>query len=206
MGDVPVPIDLPGVDVIKVEMNDCHELLITVETTEKSVKCRKCNRIITARHGDDKERRLRHLDVFHYRTYVIYKPHRYICHDCDTHPTTTATAIWHKPNSAFTIPFEADMLMELINSTITDVCAKHQLTEDCMLGIMDRHIHSEVNWDSIDHIGVLGIDEISLKKGYKDYVTLITSRYEGNIRLLGVINGREKAKIKVFLKNIPAHL
>jgi hypothetical protein len=35
-----------------------------------------------------------------------------------------------------------------------------------------------VNWDDISKIGLLGIDEISLKKGYKDFITLITSRSE----------------------------
>lgn len=98
------------------------------------------------------------------------------------------------------------MLMELINSTIADVSVKHELTEDCIIGIMDRHIQSEINWDSLDHIGVLGIDEIALKKGYKDYVTLITSRHNNNVRLLAVIKGREKLKIKAFLRNIPGRL
>lgn len=47
MVNVQVPIDLPGVNVVKADMSDCNELLITVETTEKSVKCRNCKRTIT---------------------------------------------------------------------------------------------------------------------------------------------------------------
>jgi len=50
---------------------------------------------------------------------------------------------------------------------------------------------------------LIGIDEISLKKGHQDYVTIITSRVESRIRILAVIKGREKAEIKAFFSSIP---
>ena len=53
--------------------------------------------------------------------------------------------------------------------------------------IVDRNIESEVNWDGISEIGLLGIDEISLKKGYKDFITLITSRSEKGTRIICLI-------------------
>jgi len=135
-----------------------------------------------------------------------YKPHHYICEDCDNRPTTTATPSWHKANSAYSIDYETHILMELVNSTITDVCIKEQLSEGSVKGIMDRHIEGTVDWSTINYIGVFGIDEIALKKGHKDYVTLITCRHEGVVRLLSVIKGREKAKIKGFFSSIPRNL
>ncbi len=48
------------------------------------------------------------------KTYIIYKPHRYICEDCDDHPSTTATPSWHKRDSNYTIDYENHVLMELI--------------------------------------------------------------------------------------------
>ena len=53
-----------------------------------------------------------------------------------------------------------------------------------MKGILDRHIESKINWSDINHIGVIGIDEIALKKGHKDYVTLITCRNDGFVKKL----------------------
>lgn len=99
-------VDLPGVNVTDVERNEKGHLLITVETTEQSILCRKCGKQITRRHGCDKERTLRHLPVFGKPTYIIYKPNRYICDNCDDDPTTTAIAIWHKQNSNFTRDYE----------------------------------------------------------------------------------------------------
>ena len=50
---------------------------------------------------------------------------------------------------------------------------------------------------------MLGIDEISLKKGYQDFATIITSRLDGDIRILKVITGRLKKDIFQFFKSIP---
>ena len=96
--------------------------------------------------------------------------------------------------------------MELINSTIVDVAIKETLTEASVNGIVDRHIESSVDWKSFTILDILGIDEIALKKGYKDYVTIITSRHDGKIRLLAVLRGKEKAIIKAFFKSIPRRL
>jgi len=52
-------------------------------------------------------------------------------------------------------------------------------------------------------LGIIGIDEISLKKGHQDFVTIITSRVNDEIKILAVIKSREKVKIKVFFSSIP---
>jgi len=157
-------ITLPETKVVNVIKEKCNELHITIETTEISTPCRICGKELKTRHGCDKERKLKHLPVFGRSTFIIYKPHRYVCEDCDNRPTTTATPTWHKPNSAYTIDYETHILMELVNSTISDVCVKEQLSEGSVKGILDRHIEDTVNWDTISPIGVLGIDEIALKK------------------------------------------
>jgi len=203
--DVADLIDLQASKVVDVRL-DKHDIIITIETTESSVVCRVCGKQLTKRHGSDKERKLRHLSILGKQTYIIYKPHRYICDDCDNNPTTTATPSWHHRDSQYTIDYENHVLMELINSTIVDVAIKETLTEALVNGIVDRHIESSVDWQSFTILDVLGIDEIALKKGYKDYVTLITSRHDGKIRLLAVLRGKEKAIIKAFFKSIPRRL
>ena len=203
--DIADLIDLQDSKVVDVIL-DKHDILITVETTESSVACHVCGKQLTKRHGYDQERKLRHLSILGKQTYIVYKPHRYICEDCDNNPTTTATPSWHKRDSHYTIDYENHVLMELVNSTVVDVSRKEALTESSVMGIVDRHIESSVDWESITSLDVLGIDEIALKKGYKDYVTLITSRHDGKIRLLAVLKGKENATIKAFFKNIPYRL
>lgn len=206
MCTINVEIDLPGAKVVKTEKDQRGNLLITVETTEDHVACRVCKKKIYKLHGVDRERQLKHLPTFGTHTYIIYSPHRYICEDCQNNPTTTATPSWHSQNGSHTTEYEDHLLMELVNSTIVDVAIKERITEEAVLGVVNRRIASKVNWNNIKTLGVIGIDEISLKKGYKDFVTIITSRVNDKITLLAVLNSRKKAIIKGFLKEIPVKL
>jgi transposase len=206
MFTINVEVDLPEAKVIKTEKDKYGDLLITVETTEDHVHCRICKKKIYKRHGDDRERKLKHLPTFGTHTYIIYSPHRYICENCKDNPTTTATPSWHSQNGFHTTDYENHLLMELVNSTIVDVSIKERVTEEAIMGVVNRRIASEVNWNNITNLGLVGIDEISLKKGYKDFVTVITGRIDHKITLLAILRGRKKATIKGFLKTIPVKL
>jgi transposase len=102
--DIAAIIDLSDITITEVTKNEMEHLFITVETTESSIPCHKCGKELKKRHGSDSERCLRHLHVFGKPTHIIYKPHRYICDDCDNN-STTATPDWHKQGSQFTVPF-----------------------------------------------------------------------------------------------------
>ncbi len=203
---VPVPIKLAGIKVIEVTTNKKEQMFIKVETTETKIKCRVCKKEINKRHGSDKELKIKHLPILGEDTFIIYSPHRYICEECQDHPTTTATPSWHTPNSSFTKDYEQHVLLELINSTIVDVSKKLKLTKDMVQGILDRCIANEIDWKTISKLGVLGLDEISLKKGYRDFVTIVTYRIDEKTKLLAILNGRKRATIQVFLKKIPKRL
>jgi transposase len=96
--------------------------------------------------------------------------------------------------------------MELVNSTIADVAVKELITEEAVLGVVERRVNNKTDWKDINSPGVIGMNEISLKKGYKDFVTIITSRVDNKITLLAILKGREKATIAGFLKSIPNQL
>ena len=52
----------------------------------------------------------------------------------------------------------------------------------------------------------MGVDEIALRKGHRDFVTVVTARSAGVTQLLAVLDGREKATVKAFFERIPAPL
>ncbi len=43
---------------------------------------------------------------------------------------------------------------------------KERVGYDAIEGIVDRHVDTEVNWNLLTRLEILGIDEISLKKGH----------------------------------------
>jgi transposase len=54
----------------------------------------------------------------------------------------------------------------------------------------------------VDHLDVLGIDEISLKKGHQSFIVVISSLYQGKKQILTLLKGHKKETVKDFLKTI----
>lgn len=204
---VTVPLDIPEVQVLKSELNKAGELIITVESTKETTTCRRCGRMIQKFHGYAKWVKLRYLPVFGRPTYLCYRPKRYRCEYCDGNPTTSQRLDWHEPNSPNTFAYEQHILLQLVNATVEDVSRKEQLAYDMILGIVDRHIQAEVDWSQYTTLSTLGMDEIALKKGHRDFVVIVTARLKnGRIVLLGVLENRQKETVVEFLRSIPERL
>ena len=71
------------------------------------------------------------------------------------------------------------------------------------MGIIDRYIERDIHWEDMTRLDVSGLDEISLKKGHRDFVAIITGRMETETVILGVLPDRKKATVKTFLRSIP---
>lgn len=53
---------------------------------------------------------------------------------------------------------------------------------------------------------MLGIDEISLKRGHRHFVALITTPTAQGVQVLGVLVDRKQATVEAFLSKIPHRL
>lgn len=200
-------LNLSNVRVLTSEFTEQGDLIIRVESTQRGTTCRCCGRAIDQLHGYDRALRLRHLPIFERRVYIEIRPRRYRCRYCEGGPTTTQRLDWYEPNSPHTKAFEQDMLRALINATVADVSRKHGLSEDAVEGIMTRSLASAIDWDTVDSLGVVGIDEIALTKGHRDFVVIVTSRdAQGRMRLLGILADRRKETVAEFLASIPERL
>jgi transposase len=146
------------------------------------------------------------LPILGRRTYIRLRPKRYACPYWQGNPTTTQKLSWYTPRSSFTRAYEEQLLLILVNSTIQDVCLKEEVGYEAIMGIIDRYIEREINWEDLTHLDVLGLDEISLKKGHRDFVAIITGRIETETVILGGWPDRKKATVKAFLRGIPKRL
>lgn len=199
-------LNLPDIEVVDIRHSpNGREVVIVVKSTRSHVPCRECGKP-TNGHGSGRPLRLRHLSILGKETYIEITPRRGRCDNCDGGPTTTEHLDWYETNSKMTKPFEQHLLFELINSTVADVSRKEGVDYHAIDNLIDRYIESEINFSQINALGVLGLDEISMKKGYRDFVTLITYRIDSQVHILGVIEGREKVDIVAFLRKIPRRL
>ena len=182
-----------------------NTIYIDVESTTDDVKCRICNGPTTS-NGCAEMREIRHLPMNGYDCYLRIKAKRGICESCDENPTTNQRLSWYDYKSRYTKAYLDYLMLSLVNSTLEDVAIKENISADTMGRTLDANVSKKVDWNQYTKLGLIGIDEIAIRKGYNDYLTIITSRFNDKVRIIGVLKGREKATVKGFLKQIPSRL
>jgi transposase len=201
-----ISLDIPDVEILKIGKNTTEDLIITVRSTKCSTPCHKCGREATKSNGYGETIMLRHLPILGQQVYIRIKLSRYECEYCDDKPTTTEQTSWFNRRSKFTKAYEEYLMRSLINSTLLDVAQKERVSYDDVKGVLDRQIKKHVDWSEFKKIKILGLDEISLKKGYKDFVVIISTKISGVIKILAILPDRKKETVKAFIQSIPEHL
>jgi transposase len=89
---------------------------------------------------------------------------------------------------------------------VQDVCIKEDLGYEAIMGIIDHYVQQEVDFDQLSCLDVVGLDEISLRKGQRHVVTIVTGRIDDETIILSVLPDRQKATVKALLNGIPQRL
>ncbi|QVL49543.1 MAG: transposase [Thiocapsa sp.] len=197
-------LNLPDIAIDRVVLGEHRTLEIHVHSTLEGTHCHRCGKPIDHGYGLGQEIKLRHLPVFDYHTVLVLRPKRYQCHSCEGRPTTSQMLSWYSPRASVTKAFEQQMLLELINSTLEDVSLKHAVGVDALQGILDRRIEPEVDWNGIETLEVIGIDEIALKKGHRDFVVVISAYVNDRLRVIALLPARTKAVVEAFFEAFPS--
>jgi transposase len=193
--ELRIPLDIPDVEVLSTKITNDGRLIIQVESTVETTRCGICGQEIACRYGHGQERTLRHLPVLNMATSIKIKPRRGQCRDCEYEPTTTQVLGWYEERSPHTKAYDQWLMKQLVNTTIEDVSLRENIGYDAVLGALERQIETKVNWSEIDELGTIGIDEIALKKGHKDYAAVVTARQkDGQNRILAVLADRKKRR------------
>lgn len=190
---IQIPLDIPDVEVLRTEVHPDDKLLIWVESQVESVACGLCGREVRATFGHGQELQLRHLPVLGMETYICIRPRRGRCLECETEPTTTQVSEWYEQRSPHTRAYDRYLLKQLVNSTIEDVSLSENVGYDAIVGALNRQIDTQVDWEQVDDLSTVGIDEVAMSKGRKNYAAIITARQkDGKVRILAVLPDRKK--------------
>ena len=202
-----IPLDIPDVELLSTEVDEQGALLIKVESSLRSTRCRRCDREVDRFHGYDQPIRLRHLPILEQKVYIELRPKRYQCPHCQGRPTTTQRCDWYQLNSPHTKAFDRWLLKCLINGTVQDVSRKLEVGKAAVEGALSRWVSDTVEWNRFERLETLGIDEIALRKGHSDFVTVISHRNgQGEVVVLAILADRLKETVKAFLLSIPEPL
>ncbi len=188
-----IPLDIPDVEILSTKTQRGGKFLIEVESRQETTKCGICRQSIRCTYGHGEQITLRHLPVLNYETYICIRPKRGQCKNCSNKPTTTQILPWYEQRSPHTTHYDRYLMKLLIGSTIKDVSLKEKVAYDAVLGALKRQVPVKVDWGSIKQLGTVGIDEIALKKGHKDFAAILTARQDdGTLRVLAVLKDRKK--------------
>jgi len=207
MNYLEIPLDVAGVNIEGVEFTEEGEIFVTITSTIEGTACHICGQEIAECYGENREIILRHLSILGKPTYLKFRPRRYRCSHCKAQPTTTQKLPWYEPRSPHTRAYENHILLGLVNSTVMDVSIKEGIGYEAVMGIIERHVSPEVDWSEFEDLEIMGADEIALKKGHRDFVTIVSvCLRNGKKRVIGVLEDRKKETVRKFFRSIPKHL
>ncbi len=207
MNYLEIPLDVADVNIKSIEFTEEGEIFITITSTIQGTVCQSCGQKIFDFYGENREITLRHLSILGKPTYLKLRPQRYRCLHCKAQPTTTQKLAWYEPRSPHTRAYENHILLGLVNSTVMDVSIKEGIGYEAVMGIIERQVSPEVDWSDFEDLEIIGVDEIALKKGHRDFVTIISvCLRNGKKRVIGVLENRKKETVRKFFSSIPKHL
>jgi transposase len=203
---ISIPLGIPDVEVLSVDQNERGDYIVTVESIQKGTKCQYCGRRITKLHGHGRWIKLRHLPILGHRVYIRLRPKQYKCPHCGD-KITTQVLDWYESKSPHTKAYDRHLMLQLINSTVEDVSRKEDVGYDAVEGTIERCIQVSVNWGEFDELNVIGIDEVTLTKGRRNYIAIVTTQQsDGHVAILAVLSDRKKGSVRQFLETIPKRL
>jgi hypothetical protein len=192
-------LKLPNTKITAIEIIN-GEIFIYVCAIEEKTNCHKCGKEVDKYYGMGQEIKLRHLPVLGHIVYIIIQPKRYLCENCPDRTTTTQKFSWYREKAKATKMYEDYILLSLVNSTIEDVSQKENMSYAIIENILDKNIDSEINWNQISELNCIGIDEISLKKGHKYFVTVVSAYVNKKLTVIALLKDRTKEAIKDFFQ------
>ncbi|CAG0908189.1 unnamed protein product, partial [Cyprideis torosa] len=82
-----------------------------------------------------------------------------------------------------------------------------EVSYDAVEGCIDRHVGKTVDWDQVAPFMTLGLDEIALRKGHRDFVCVVTALdRKDQVMVLAILPDRCKQTVKDFLDSMPDEL
>lgn len=170
--------------------------------TGAQMPCPSCGRLCPL--YDHEVKKWRHLNFWQHPTYLSARVPRVQCPD---HQVRQVVVPWARPESGFTLMFEAFVMAlakEMPVSAVAQLVAEH----DTRLWRVVRHYvvqaHGQQDWSGVE---VVAIDETATRKGHR-YATVVVeldAEKEQAARLLYMTPERSAASVGQFVEQMPAH-
>ncbi len=134
--------------------------------------CPRCQQA-ASRGYDHKKRSVRHLEVFGMRTIIHFDKRRFDCEVCGQ--PFSEILNWIDPKRRQTRAYEKYIFQQVKNKTPRKhIALQEGLSETTVLDIFKKKVKEERRRVETGKTRVLGVDEISIRKGHKNYALVLT--------------------------------
>ena len=160
--------------------------------------CPSCGRKGCGAH-DTQERTWRHLNFFEHVTYLHAWVPRVQCPDCGV---KTVAVPWARPESGFTLLFEAYVLMlgrEMPVSAVARAVGEHDTR---IWRLLRYHVEEARSREDFSSVRAAGIDETAARRGH-DYISLFVDM--DNAKLLFATEGKGAGTVGEFKRDLKRH-
>src|SRR3954449_11455248 len=194
VASVTIEVDLPpGVEITAYERHqDGHGFEVQWPLPERC-RCERCGHEDRA-HIEYKTspQAVRDLDVWGQPSFWIYQAPFHRCARCDYRQHLIPP--FKRKDTAYTYRFEQFVLRSLIGSTSEDVARRLGISAETVERIVEYQVAEDREIDPQRVITDIGLDELSLKKRYRLYVTLLTDLSDpARPQILAVARGKDIA-------------
>ena len=201
--NVEIEVDLPdGVHMRGYErILGGHAFEVDWELPERC-QCSKCGEEVSAeiRYKND-VLAIRDLDVFGEPSFFVYQPPMHQCPRC--RQRTQLTPPFKRPYVTYTYRFEEMVLEMLVGSSAEEVARRLGIAAETVEKIVEYRLAAEREIPTDRVITSIGLDELSLKKRHKLYVTVMSDLSDPeHPRVLAVAKGRDTAATEACLARL----
>jgi transposase len=207
MSNFTLSLDIDSLKITAQTIDTQGNIIFDVESTKTETACHKCGQLTNKRYGYGETITVRHLPILDTPVYLRICVVRYECHHCDDNPTTSEQYDWRERKSKTTKGLDKYINRQLIHSTIEDVGKKVCISSEVIESALHRGVNISVDWSMYTNLETIGIDEIEVKKGHNDYLTIVSVKDKlGELSVIAVLPDKLKETVKTFLESIPSHL
>jgi len=160
--------------------------------------CPRCRNVSQDIH-DHKRRSVRDMSCFERKVYLVFHIRRFRCPKCCKVFTESLDSI--VANQRCTRRFEQMVYQECLSQTFQDVARKLDMNWHSVERIFYRKAHEHFQYSAKQYPQILGVDEISNKKGHKQYLLVVSDLQRSCV--IEVLPNRLKSTLVNWLYTLP---
>jgi transposase len=148
---------------------------------------------------DTEAKTWRHMDFFQHKAFLHARVPRARCPEHGVHLVAVA---WARPDSGFTLLFEALLIEFATVMPVAKVAALTREHDTRIWRVLEHHVESARAGMDCSGVQKVGMDETSARKG-QDYVTTFMDL--DTRRVVFATEGRDHATVEEFAADLAAH-